>query len=46
MEVEVVVEVEVVGLFHLCLYLDEVEVGFGAGEFLHQYPQRFPVFVW
>jgi len=44
-EVEEVVEV-VVGLFHLYLYLDAVEIWFGACGFLHQYPQRFPVFVW
>jgi len=38
-EVEEVVEVEVVGLFSLYLYPDVVEVGFGACEFLQQYPQ-------
>jgi len=41
-----VVEVVVVGLFHLYLYPDVVEVGLSACEFLHQYPQRFPAFVW
>jgi len=41
-----VVEVEVVELFHLYLDPDLVEVGFGACEFLHQCPQRFPAFVW
>jgi len=41
----VVVEV-LEGLFHLCLYLDVVEVGFGACGLLHQYTQRFPAFVW
>ena len=35
----------VVGLFHLYLYLDIMEVGFGAYGFLHQYPQKFPIFV-
>jgi len=41
-----VVEVELVGLSHLYLYPNVVEVGFGASVFLHQYPQRFPDFVW
>jgi len=40
-EVEEVVEV-VVGLFHLYLYLEVVEVGFGDCGFVHQYLQRFP----
>jgi len=44
-EVEEVVDV-MVGLFHLYLYLDVVEVGFSACGFLHQYSERFPVFVW
>jgi len=34
-EVEEVVEVEVVGLFHLYLYPEVVELGFGACKFLH-----------
>ena len=46
MEVEGVVEEEVVGLFYLYLYLNVVEVGFGASRFLHQYPQRFPFSFW
>jgi len=39
-----VVEVVVVGLFHLYFYPDVDEVAFGACEFLHQYLAEIPCF--